>query len=335
MIPHQTDVTFRCSRGEVDYPLLLAIMNRSLEADGIARRESLAEMTRRLAPSDRFDPSQDVLISAVDQGNGQGKVAIGFSRMHWYTGQEDTRLYCQSSYLLPEWRYGNLWRTMVERNERRLNEIAASHVTTTSGFLQGWATDTQQEWMSVLENAGYKNVRRYHNMIHELDEIPERSLRQGIEIRPVSPSHFRKIWEVQREINHELFEFVAEDWTEESYNIWREKATYSYHIWQVAWDGDSVVGMVLNRMDDTSPSVPAKRRGHTEQILVRRQWRKRGVASALIAESLRILRAQGMEEVELGVDSENASNALELYRRLGYSMCSIDTWFRKPMLKEG
>jgi len=189
--------------------------------------------------------------------------------------------------------------------------------------------------MSILKGAGYKAVRRYHNMIHQLDRIPERSLPQGIEIRPVSPAHFRKIWEVQREINQELFEYVAEDWTEESYAIWREKSTNSCQLWQVAWDGDSVVGMVLNRMDDTPPRDGAKQRGYTEQILIRRQWRKRGIASALIAESLRILREQGVKEVELGVDSENASNALELYRSLGYSMSSVDTWFRKPMLNEG
>jgi ribosomal protein S18 acetylase RimI-like enzyme len=46
---------------------------------------------------------------------------------------------------------------------------------------------------------------------------------------------------------------------------------------------------------------------------------------------LQVLKAQGMEEAELGVDSENESGAYGFYQRMGYQTFSTDIWFRKPM----
>src|SRR6266540_544910 len=46
-------------------------------------------------------------------------------------------------------------------------------------------------------------------------------------------------------------------------------------------------------------------RGWLERISVRRPWRRRGLARAITAESLRRLRAAGLSEAMLGVDSEN------------------------------
>jgi mycothiol synthase len=64
---------------------------------------------------------------------------------------------------------------------------------------------------------------------------------------------------------------------------------------------------------------------------VRPPWRRRGLARALIARSLQDLKDYGMEEAELGVDSENESAAFRLYESMGYRTFSIDTWYRKPM----
>ncbi|MDX9956076.1 MAG: GNAT family N-acetyltransferase [Anaerolineae bacterium] len=65
---------------------------------------------------------------------------------------------------------------------------------------------------------------------------------------------------------------------------------------------------------------------------VRPQWRGRGLAGALIAHSLQLLKTQGATEVELGVDAENESAAFRLYERLGYRTYSVDTWYRKRMV---
>ena len=102
-------------------------------------------------------------------------------------------------------------------------------------------------------------------------------------------------------------------------------------FWQVAWDGEQLAGMVLAHLDEQANEKHNRKRGYTEHIYVRPQWRGRGLASALIARSLQVLKAQGMEEAELGVDAENESAAFRLYENLGYKTFSVDTWFRKSM----
>jgi ribosomal protein S18 acetylase RimI-like enzyme len=220
---------------------------------------------------------------------------------------------------------------MMRQNEYRLREIAAGHPAATRRLFQAWATDTQLEWISVLESQGYRAVRYFFNMLHRLEDIPDRPLPAGLEIRPVRPDHFRSIWDVQKEEACDLFETVAEDWTEDKYQAWRDRPSHTPHLWQVAWDGDQVAGMVLTRIDQAEHEERGRRRGYTEHIFVRRPWRKRGLASALIASSLRVLKAHGMNEAELGVDSENQSGALGLYQRMGYQTDNTDTWFRKTM----
>ena len=72
-------------------------------------------------------------------------------------------------------------------------------------------------------------------------------------------------------------------------------------------------------------------RGWTEAISTARRWRRRGVAKALIVESIRELAARGMTEVALGVHTENPNGAFDLYAGLGYEVVSTWTTYRKPL----
>ena len=329
-VPDVPPLTFRCFQGDADYLLMWAIMTESDRADQIHDTLSLDDIRNWCVPSTRFDPYRNLLFALSHHAGGEPSV-IGFSRVVWYTGLEDTRVYVQVSFLHPDWREREVWPAMVQQNERRLREIAASHPLTHRRFYQAWATRTQVKWKSVLESEGYQAVRHFNNMLHRLNDFPNRALPAGLEVRPVQPEHYRSIWEAQREVQMELFEVVAENWTEERYGAWLANPSHTPQLWQVAWDGEQVAGMVLNRIDEAENKQLGRKRGYTEHVFVRRAWRKRGLASALLARSLQLLKAQGMEEAELGVDTENESGAYELYKRLGYQTFSTDVWYRKPM----
>jgi mycothiol synthase len=329
-VPEVAGMSFRRFQGAADYPLLLALLTESERADGIFEAVSLESIERWCAPSDRFDPYQDILFALADSADGEPS-AIGFSRVSWYTGMEDARLYYQTSFLLPEWRERGFWPAMVRRNEHRLRDIVASHPVAPRRFFQAWATDTQVAWISVLESESYRAVRHFNNMLYRLNDIPDRALPAGLQVRPVQPEHYRSIWDAQKEVHRELFETVAENWTEEKYRAWLVDPSHTPQWWQVAWDGDQVAGMVLTRIDEAENRERKRRRGYTEHVFVRRPWRQRGLAGALIVRSLQVLKAQGMEEAELGVDSENESGAYGFYQGMGYQTFSTDIWFRKPM----
>jgi len=314
-------LTFRNLRDARDYPLLLELNCSSRQADGNLAPITLEAIADVLAHMDGLTQEQGVILASV------GDTPIGYSRLGWYSSRPQTRLYYQISFVIPEKRA--LWPALIAENERRLRAVAAGHAPVSERYFQAWASDYQQDWKAALEQSGYQVVRRFNNMLYHLGAAPDKPMPAGLELRPVLPEHMRSIWEAQREMNAGLFENVAEDWLDERYPTWLANPQNNPRFWQVAWAGDQLAGMVLAHMDEGGNEKQHGKHGYTEHIYVRPQWRGRGLASALIARSLQVLKEQGASEAELGVDAENESAAFRLYERLGYRTFSVDTWYRK------
>lgn len=318
-------ITYRNLVDESDYPLLLEINHSSRQADGSVQRITLEDVANALAHMDGLTPQQGVILASL------GDMPVGYSRLGLYSSRPETRLYYQVSFLRQECRVGDFWAQMVAENERRLRLVASEHEPVAERYFQAWSEDNQKDWMAVLAQSGYQVARRFNNMLYHLGEAPQIALPAGFEIRPVQPDHMHAVWQAQKEMNAGLFENVAEDWLEDKYPAWLANPENNPRCWQIAWVGEQLAGMVLARVDEMQNNEPGRLHGHTEHIFVRPAWRGRGLASALIARSLQVLKDQGVTEAELGVDSENESAAFRLYQRLGYQTYSVDTWYRKPV----
>jgi ribosomal protein S18 acetylase RimI-like enzyme len=85
-----------------------------------------------------------------------------------------------------------------------------------------------------------------------------------------------------------------------------------------AVDGDQVVGYSINGFFPDDEKMTGRREGWVRSLGVRRPWRSRGVASALLEHSFNAFFEAGMSHSILGVDMENPTGALGVYERLGY-----------------
>ena len=88
---------------------------------------------------------------------------------------------------------------------------------------------------------------------------------------------------------------------------------------------------IATRGGSKRPAFFGRKRGWLDGVFVRRPWRRRGLASALVARALVRLREAGMEEAMLGVDSENPSGALGLYERAGFQVHRRSRAYRRLM----
>ena len=122
---------------------------------------------------------------------------------------------------------------------------------------------------------------------------------------------------------------------EKDYKRWlkriEELPEYNPELWKVAWDGDEVVGMVLNAIFEEENEKLNVKKGWTDPICVRRAWRKMGIATALIYDSMQMFKEMGMEQAALGVDTHNPSGALNLYTNCGFEPGYKWVVFRKPL----
>lgn len=174
-----------------------------------------------------------------------------------------------------------------------------------------WVHD--QRSRDFLETRGWQICRWFYHMLIELEEpISEPAAIEGIEIRIMRPGEERAVWAADDEAFRDHWGYVAEP-----YDEWHHRAMgnddYDPELVFVAMDGDEVAGCALNyprREED-----PEK--GWTQFLGVRKPWRRRGIALALLQTSLVALQRRGCARVGLGVDAENPNGAVALYEKAG------------------
>jgi GNAT superfamily N-acetyltransferase len=271
-----------------------------------------------------FDPQRDVLIAEI-----AGKV-IGWSQVMRAQDQFGKGAYSHFVDLLPEWYRKGIRTAMLRHNEQRLREIAEAHPADIPCAFQSKAADSEKDWTSVLTKEGYSPFRYSYKMVRpSLEDIPDFPLPEGIEVLPVKPEHYQAIIDAWNEAIKDMRSQIPI--SNEFFQVFQKLPIFDPSIWQIAWHENAVVGTVMNYVDEKENTEYKRKRGYVEGISVQRPFRGRGIAKALIARSFKILRNRGMMEAALGVDAENPSGAVSLYKKMGFQIQKRTVSYRKPM----
>jgi ribosomal protein S18 acetylase RimI-like enzyme len=219
---------------------------------------------------------------------------------------------------------------MLLSNEARLRQIAEEHPEYEPRYFQTWASETEVSTHALAKSQGYKPIRYGFEMKRDLCEpFPEAPMPAGLEVHPVQEDQIRMIFEASNEAFRDHWGYRESSW--EEFRGWMKDPTFNPNLWKVAWDGDRVAGIVMNLFNEKENKEYRRLRGYTENISVGRPWRKRGLAKSLIVQSMQMFKEMGFTETALGVDAENTSGALNLYKRLGYKVIKMSTTYRKTM----
>ena len=324
--PRINNLRFRLFRDENDLPEMVRITDALRDAGQFLHVVSLEDLTSWFQHPGNCDPRQDALFAEL---NDQ---PVGYTRVFWE--QEETRparIYTIILRILPEHQGKGLEQALLGWAERRLAAIAAGHPQEMERVYSVFLTEECSALKKALETRGYQPARYFVRMRRELENLPEASLPEGIELRPALPKDYRAIWDASVEGFRD--EWSSTQVTEEDYQRWLTESSFQPAIWQIAWDkqNNTPVGMVLNYINALENEYYERFRGYTEGICVVPAWRGRGVARALICRSLAMMKALNMQEVALTVDSDNPSGAQRLYLGLGYQPYQTSLDVRKPM----
>ena len=323
-MPTIPDLRFRRFQGESDYQRMVDVLEGSREVDERDWVSSVEDTAVDYAHLTNCDPYADMIFAEV------ADEVVGYGRCWWYNMVDGSLSYYFFAHLLPEWRGTGIRLAMIRHLKQRLRQIAADHPADREKFFVSWGMEVETDWTNLMQAEGHQIVRYGLDMVRpNLDNIPDCALPEGLKIRCGTEAESRQIWEAAREAFRD--HWGMSEWSEENYNAWNEYPTYNPSLWQVAWAGNEVAGGVLNFIDDKENEDNDRLRGYTETIFVRRPWRKKGVAQALIARSFQVLKEAGMTEAALGVDAENLSGALHLYRKMGFKEVKRGMTFRKPL----
>ena len=164
--------------------------------------------------------------------------------------------------------------------------------------------------LRLFEERGYRPIRTFYQMRIDLDasfeagpvprDVTVRSHVEGVDdraayevIEEAFASHFGSV--------HESFE----EWLAHQ----RADETFDPGHGAVAEVDGQIVGASVNSVIDGT--------GWIYEIGVREGWRGRGIGKALVRHSFTRFARDGIRVARLGVDAENESGALEMYRSVG------------------
>jgi mycothiol synthase len=323
--PQIPGLRFRRIDLEADLDGLAALINDGAIVDRVEYAFSPEEVRHDLEHKSNFDIARDALVAELD-----GRV-VAEVETHVVV-RDGIAVHEFQGFVHPDVRGRGIGTALLRWVERRAREVAAERpgAGNESNELGTWVDSNVEDGLALLEREGYRPIRYGFQMVRPLAlPIPDAPLPAGLEIRPVVEADHRRIWEADTEAFRD--HWGAAERTEDDYRRWFSMPNLDTSLWRVAWDGDEVAGSVWTLIWPEENVKLGLSRGWLEHISVRRPWRKRGVATALIAETLRMFRDLGLLEGALGVDSENPTGALQLYESLGFRRHRTGVSLRKPL----
>jgi len=307
---------------------LHAVVDAARAADGEIERNSFEAFRAYYRNLEHCTPSTDLAIARL------GDEIVAYARVSWSDTTDGERWYESICFVHPDHRRHGIGRRLLAWTEARRLELAVADERA------GAAPDRPRRFTAInddggvggdvlLRAAGYEPFRRFYSMRRpDLKDISDHPLPPGLELRPIpdEPDAIRAVVRADNEAFADHFGSVDDEDVVFAQIVEDPEADTS--LWVVAFDGDEVAGAVLNGIHAGHDGVAI---GWLDSVFTRRPWRKRGLARALIARSLILLRERGVSSAALGVDASNPNQALGLYESCGFRRASSTTSYRKDI----
>jgi mycothiol synthase len=215
---------------------------------------------------------------------------------------------------------------------RALIDAAQEHFLRMAGdrapLIMEWhMSDKDADGIALLEAEGYQNVRTFYTMRILLDEpIDAPPLPHGFTRRPFTPDQVEALYAAKTEI-------FRDHWGQGDMSLseWQADIAqpgFDPTLWWVVLCGDDIAGMLLSQAHGPEAAWVG--------ILgVKRAYRGRGLAHALLRQCFAEYQRRGWKRVSLGVDSDSLTNAVAVYQRAGMHIYTRQLYFHKALRQAG
>jgi mycothiol synthase len=188
--------------------------------------------------------------------------------------------------------------------------------------------------IALLESRGFTPSRYFIEMHRDLaEDLPEVPAPEGLRLIPVT----RAWWERARLAKNEVF---RDHWGSEPVSVERWEAYLSLpsarddlSVIAVTGDGDDAVvaGFAMAEVTPADWEAAGYSSAYVALVGVRREFRGRGLAQALLSAALAGFRAEGVQRAVLDVDSDSPTGALGLYEHLGFTQASRSAVYEREV----
>ena len=258
-----------------------------------------------------FDLARDARVALDPSGH-----LVGYEHV-WDTAPPHVRLFLTGR-VHPEAMGKGIGTALVRWGEERARASVSLAPEGSRVVLRATLFEQDAAGRALLDAEGFRIVRHSARMAIDLDAPPPSAgFPEGIRVRAFAPGKdLEATVAAEEDAFRDHWGFVARPIDEEvrEWRHWmKSDRNFDPSVWFLAVDGEDIAGLSL--CWSTSPED--RRRGSVDVLGVRRPWRRRGLALALLAHSFGELQRRGRTSVKLGVDSESLTGATHVYERAG------------------
>jgi mycothiol synthase len=260
----------------------------------------------------RFELSQDAWVMSGPTGR-----IVGYAFVWEAQPAEEVD---GDAFVLPEYHGRGLGTLLLELMEGRAVDIAAGRPMT----LGLYASEANVTKRALLERRGFRQSFTALRFKIDLAHKPPRTVAPpaGVTIRRYSTEDSEAV----RETMAEAFE-LHRRYTPRRLDEWLDlrirHPAFDPALWRVAECEGEVIGATL--VYDVGET------GYLSNVGVRKVWRGKGVAQAMLADAFEVLRERGQMRVMVSVDADAAPAAIRLYEEAGMRVHERHDWFVKPL----
>jgi ribosomal protein S18 acetylase RimI-like enzyme len=213
----------------------------------------------------------------------------------------------------PAWRRRGLGSDLLDWQLRRGAEIHDTVAPDREWQLHFGVSADDTDSQRLYQRFDLSPGRFWFDMVAPTTGVPDADAPDGVDIVDYVPGRETELYQAHEEA-------FADHWGHQDHGAdgWLGQSVRSARFLpepsRFALAGEAIAGYVL------AYRSPVPGRGYIGQVGVRRPWRRRGLAGAMLAQVLGALADAGFGTVSLGVDAHNPTGAVGVYERVGFTV---------------
>jgi mycothiol synthase len=318
--PDRSGVTWRAATPD-DAPAVTALLEAMSARDHPEWSESLAEVVDEFTHS-WIDLARDTVLALDSSGR-----VIAWGVVIETPEPESIVRVILSGGVHPAHRGTGLGRAALEWQRARAEQRLSRSDSILPAWLLAYASERAPEHGRLLEQSGFTPVRWFTSLVAVLgDRANTQELPPGVRIEPWTAERSEAV----RVAKNAAFSdhWGSQPQTIEGWNSMLSLPVVRPDLSRVALVGDDVVGFVIAEVNEEDWARQGYSGCYITLVGTIREWRGRGLASALLADVMLAAHRAGLERAVLDVDTENATGALGVYERLGFRATAREVAYR-------
>lgn len=223
----------------------------------------------------------------------------------------------------PDYRHLGLDAYLLVRAEEYARQLIARAPADARVALNTFCPEKNQRLRQVIEEAGFVYTRGNWRMEIDMGAPPSEPVwPDGIELRPFTLDMARAVHAVDEEAFSDHWGHMPASF--ELFERWFLKdPSFDPTLWFVPFEGEQIVGCAFCEYRGET--------GWVGSLSVRRPWRRKGVALALLHRAFGEFYRRGTRIVGLDVDAQSLTGATHLYENAGMHVVCQDNQFQKEL----